>query len=103
VRAVPKKPLQCCICNQVKLVRRCLLSHLTTCGQKICVAERVREQVHARGPEWRAKQSAIAKARKFGGTNFIENIQPLCGDCNMKKYTRTIDYTARVYTTLIAA
>lgn len=27
-----------------------------------------------------------------GGTNYIENIQPLCVSCNCKKYTKIIDY-----------
>lgn len=27
-----------------------------------------------------------------GGTNWITNIQPLCGKCNGEKYTKTIDY-----------
>lgn len=27
-----------------------------------------------------------------GGTNYIDNIQPLCGSCNSKKHTKTIDF-----------
>lgn len=27
-----------------------------------------------------------------GGTNYIHNIQPLCGNCNTRKFTKVIDY-----------
>jgi 5-methylcytosine-specific restriction endonuclease McrA len=28
----------------------------------------------------------------YGGTDFVENIQPLCGSCNSKKHVKTVDY-----------
>lgn len=28
----------------------------------------------------------------LGGTNLIENVQPLCGSCNTKKFTKSTDY-----------
>lgn len=34
-----------------------------------------------------------------GGSNMIENIQPLCRKCNAVKYNKTIDYTKYVYNT----
>lgn len=27
-----------------------------------------------------------------GGTNYIDNIQPLCGPCNSQKHAKTIDF-----------
>ena len=29
---------------------------------------------------------------KLGGKHVIDNLQPLCGSCNSKKHTKTIDY-----------
>ena len=35
-----------------------------------------------------------------GGTNWIENIQPLCQSCNSKKQARVIDYRKKIRTEL---
>lgn len=42
-------------------------------------------------PEVRLTQDHIVPVAK-GGTNSIDNIQPLCKSCNSKKHLKTIDY-----------
>ena len=38
-----------------------------------------------------------------GGSNYIDNIQPLCGPCNFSKKTRTVDYRPFVPAFIIEA
>lgn len=37
-----------------------------------------------------------------GGTNTIDNVQPLCGPCNNSKFTKTIDYRPFPFEVLVA-